>query len=376
MARSLDQILKEIAALETATAKVDHDLQTLYQRYLEVLGNAVRQQLVQAGYHLCTQVYPESFLALSVSQREKVQAGLRNLGTQGRSQIQNMPLQAELLALPSVLLAPDMLGRLKRMGLPQELLGQVAEAVTEDAPASEAEPGGEAEEPSLGVDRPPDAAPPDAAPPDTAPPEPAPEPSPDPAPLTTDAVSPLALAKRHVLLERQIRAVLQSLSNMANLMLKQAQILPDLPEIVLAAATESEAGEVGPSVPNVLNVLVEMGRDRQNEADDSDDDSEDEDDDGSDDDDDMDEFDDEETDFDDEDDMVALPDAGITQLVAVSLRLADIEFMDTRSALWRSRIREVLGRLRKLGTQYQKLQREKARAEAESAWRASWYDES
>lgn len=369
MARSLDQILKEIAALETATAKVDHDLQTLYQRYLEVLGNAVRQQLVQAGYHLCTQVYPESFLALSVSQREKVQAGLRNLGTQGRSQIQNMPLQAELLALPSVLLAPDTLGRLKRMGLPQELLGQVAEVVTEDAPASEAEPGGEAEEPSLGVDRPPD-----AAPPDTAPPEP--EPTPDPAPLTMDAVSPLALAKRHVLLERQIRAVLQSLSNMANLMLKQAQILPDLPEIVLAAATESEAGEVGPSVPNVLNVLVEMGRDRRNEADDSDDDSKAEDDDGSDNNDDIDEFDDEETDLDDEDDVVALPDAGITQLVAVSLRLADIEFMDTRSALWRSRIREVLGRLRKLGTQYQKLQREKARAEAEAAWRASWYDES
>ena len=72
MVRSLDQIAKDLSKLETSTGQIDEDLKALYQDYLAVLGKAVKQQLVLAVYHLCTQAYPDEFLKLSISQREKV----------------------------------------------------------------------------------------------------------------------------------------------------------------------------------------------------------------------------------------------------------------------------------------------------------------
>ncbi|NJN22833.1 MAG: hypothetical protein HC812_18725 [Leptolyngbya sp. RL_3_1] len=183
------------------------------------------------------------------------------------------------------------------------------------------------------------------SPPDIALPESQPQ-------TSVEAPSPLKLAKRHVLLERQIRAVLHTLSNLANHALQQAQILPDLPEAVLTAATEAEADEQAPSIPNLLNVIVEIGGDRTEEEEE------------------------------DDDDALAealeteleAPERTMTHLVAMNLRLADIEFTDTRTALWRSKIQEILKQLKKLSRHYQKLQQERAQAEAEAAWRAVWFE--
>ncbi len=158
-----------------------------------------------------------------------------------------------------------------------------------------------------------------------------------------------------MLIERQIRAILHTVPNLANYTLKQAQILPDLPEAVLTAAAEAEMGESVAAMPNLLNVLVEMGR-RLHEGEPEDDDE-----------------DVEEEDFDEEESSD--PDQPMTHLVTISLRLADIEFADAQTALWRNRIQETLARLRKLGSRHQKLQREKARAEVEAAWRATWFEE-
>jgi hypothetical protein len=52
-----------------------------------------------------------------------------------------------------------------------------------------------------------------------------------------------------------------------------------------------------------------------------------------------------------------------------------VEFNDVQSSLGRSKLRTALGKLRKLGKQYQKLQRELAISSAEQAWRAVWYEE-
>jgi len=175
--------------------------------------------------------------------------------------------------------------------------------------------------------------------------------------LGTEPLSPVSLAKRHVLLERHIRAILRTLSGLTNYLLKQANILPDLPEMVIAAAVEAESGESGPNTPNVLSVLVEVGGDRAEDDTSSDPEQNDDD------------FDEEL--FTDDDD-----DREMTHLVAINLRLADIEFADTQTALWRSKLQEVLMKLKRLGNPYQKLQREKAKADAEHAWRAVWFEES
>ena len=66
----------------------------------------------------------------------------------------------------------------------------------------------------------------------------------------------------------------------------------------------------------------------------------------------------------------------MTHLAAINLRLSDLEFADVQSSMWRSKLRTALGKLRKLGKQYQRTQRELAIAEAEQAWRTIWYDDS
>lgn len=357
MARSLDQISKDLALLEKATASIDEDLKTLYQDYLAVLGQAVKRQLVLAVYHLCTQAYPDEFLELSVGQREKIQVGIRKIAQQGQSQIEQLGQVLDLSGLATKL-EEAVAARTADEQEPETGLS------TESAEV----PSGE----QISVDN---VAQPDQS--DSAMPDSVQETPKEEATIVAaskeatemirrlstslslfavfgaEPLSPVSLAKRHVLLERHLRAILQTLSSLTNHLLKQAHILPDLPEMVIAAAAEAEPGDGGPSTPNLLNVLVEMGSDRRSEEEEEEEEEA---------------F--EEGDFDDDE-----GDREMTHLVAINLRLADIEFADTHTALWRSKLQEALHKLKRLGSRYQKLQQEKARAEAEHAWRATWYEE-
>jgi hypothetical protein len=410
MVRSLDQITKDLSKLETSTTQIDEDLKALYQDYLTVLGKAVKQQLVLAVYHLCTQAYPDEFLKLSVSQREKVQASIRKIAAQGQMQIEQLgqvmdlsslankledAVAAEFAASPSAadIMTADSAEELSEESatadhaVDTEEASPEFEAIPESAFAG-SEPNAKFGEGGLFGEDPTND--PEAGDENTiAAAEDSDDSESDSASIKdaqlaaaskeasemirrlstslslfsvfgTEPLSPVSLAKRHVLLERHLRAILQTLSSLANYLLKQANILPDLPEMVIAAAAEAEAGEVGPSTPNVLNVLVEIGSDRSTE------DSDEEDENGDD-------------DFDDDldDDIFGEEDSDreMTHLVAVNLRLADIEFTDAHSALWRGKLQEALLKLKRLGSRYQKLQKEKARAEAEHAWRAVWFEE-
>ncbi len=95
MVRSVEVIRKELKALDETTATLAAEFDQLYQSYLEVLGKAVRQQVVIATYHLCTQVYPDAFLALSVSQREQLQQNIRRLGNKGETWLQQLTDEPE-----------------------------------------------------------------------------------------------------------------------------------------------------------------------------------------------------------------------------------------------------------------------------------------
>ena len=363
MARSLEQILRDMESLTTATNTVDQDLKSLYQRYLEVLSKAVKQQLVLAAYHLCTQVYPEAFLELSVSQREKVQSGIRKIAGQGQVQLEQL---GRVITMEVFLSAPvkDIADQGEDASFSTSSTSAAATPAPEDeiipvetetgleTPAAEVERTADSERffqsPSQNLEGVELADSVEAS-------EIAQRLSGALSLLAafgSEPLSPIKLAKRHVLLERQLRAILQTVSNLANYLLKQAHVLPDLPEMVLAAAAEAEAGESGQTAPNLLNVLVEMGRDH-----------------------DQDNLEEnaslENKDALDEED----PESNMTHLVAINLRLADIEFADAHTALWRGKLQEALARLKRLGSRYQKLQQEKAQAEAEQAWRATWFEE-
>lgn len=387
MVRNLDQITKDLSKLEKSTGQIDEDLKALYKDYLTVLGKAVKQQLVLAVYHLCTQAYPDEFLKLPVSQREKIQAGIRKIALQGQTQIEQLGHVMDISGLATSL-EDAVAAEYAASADTEEDVSPEFEAIPESAFADsetgstfgkenlfgeELDTDNEGRE-DISVDTSVNLT--EGAAAESTDPETQEEAKLAAASkeasemihrlstslslfsvLGSEPLSPVSLAKRHVLLERHLRAILQTLSSLANYLLKQANILPDLPEMVIAAAAEAEAGEPGPSTPNVLSVLVEIGRDR------SQDDSEDEEDEDEDEDLDDDIFDEEDS------------DREMTHLVAVNLRLADIEFSDAHTALWRSKLQEALLKLKRLGSRYQKLQKEKARAEAEHAWRAVWFEE-
>jgi hypothetical protein len=135
-------------------------------------------------------------------------------------------------------------------------------------------------------------------------------------------------------LEEKIVEELQNLSHSVNRLLQKAEILPGrLPEPVLEVAARADlASETAASPPNLLNLIVETESDEPKES-------------------------------------------SMTQLMAIRLRLSEIEFSDSSAMMGRSKIRELLARLNKLGREYQKKQKERSIAQAEAAWRSSWYEE-
>ncbi len=421
MVRSVETIRREIDSLNQATVALAAEFNRLYTSYLDSLGLALRHQVIMAAYHLCTQVYPEGFLALSVKQRESLQGNIRQLGHSGATWLQQLMeptgagqerLSLEVDAEP-VASEPDREVGVDDYPLESSQLDaadqQPMEAPHQDPQLQDREADEQPDDELMamaalqGGDEPASRASAEDTEPDAEDTEPDDEDEDEALPLPSllksmvmaalvedisellgdrlfvgDDITPTRLAKQHIYIEQQIREILQRVSKRANHLLQAAQVIPNLPEAVLDAASETEVGPSrGRSVPNVLNVLVAISADgdepldramerasramaRQTEEEDDDDDD-----------------DDYESDEGDESDEENEPREGMmTHLAAINLRLSDIEFTDVQASLRRGKLRNALGQLRKLGKQYQKAQREMAISEAEHAWRAVWYNDS
>lgn len=397
MVRPVESIRKDLKGLEGATATLAEEFIEIYAAYLTVLGQTMRRQAIMATYHLCTQVYPEEFLALAVSDRGRLQQSLQALGRKAQDWLQQLMEADPPLAEPN--LDPADLNRLEAALVALAQPSSEAEESSSDEPSDpEASlPEASADQPDTGAieegtegaiaadsDASPaaeslaalpqsvaDAASSDRA--DSAVPALNPqqimqsvimaaisgeiEDRFSDRPFTGDPLTPTLVAKHHLILEQRIRDVLQRVSRKANRLLRKAQVIPDLPEPVLEAAADADmAIPKGRAVPNVLNVLVAMAGDMPAQFDRQETD------------------DDDETD-DSEDEDEAL-EGSMTHLAAIQLRLSDLEFGDVQTALWRGKLRTAVGRLRKLGKQYQRAERELAIAQAEQAWRSVWYDDS
>ncbi|MEA5619266.1 hypothetical protein VB711_15670 [Cronbergia sp. UHCC 0137] len=151
-----------------------------------------------------------------------------------------------------------------------------------------------------------------------------------------DPSNPVELAEWQQQLEEKIQETLKKTSHQANVLIQKTGILPKkLPEPILAAAaavaSESSA-EIMPGPPNLLNLVIEISNEQDSE------------------------------------------DSTLTQIMAINLRLGEIEFADATLLSGRKQIRNILVQLNKLGREYQKKQRELKVAEAEAAWRASWFE--
>ncbi|MBD2346196.1 hypothetical protein [Anabaena subtropica] len=151
-----------------------------------------------------------------------------------------------------------------------------------------------------------------------------------------DTSNPVELAKWQQHLEEETQRTLRKVSHEANVLLQKANVLPQkLPEPILeAAAAASEASaEMMPGPPNLLNLVIEIENEQDEEE------------------------------------------SSLTQITTINLRLGEIEFADPALSSSRKQIRHILGKLNQLGREYQKKQRERSIAEAEAAWRSSWYED-
>lgn len=280
MARAIERIERDIAAIKEAIRAIAVELQNAYASYLTTLGLAVRKQLILASYHLCTQGYPENFLNLSLNQRQQLQQAIRNLG-----QVAGEKLLACIKS--------------------EEVGGDEGDEGDEEVISSFSLSSGLL---------------------DTS----------NSQSFTADTSNPIELVKWQQNLEEVTQEILKKLSHDANVLIQKSGVLPKkLPEPILAAAAAaaSEAsGEVMPGPPNLLNLVIEIENEQQSE------------------------------------------DSGLTQVMAINLRLGEIEFADVALSSERRQIRSILVQLNKLGREYQKKHRERAIAEAEAAWRASWFE--
>ncbi|MBD2678010.1 MULTISPECIES: hypothetical protein [Nostoc] len=286
MARAIERIERDIAALKEAIGAIALELQTAYASYLATLGVSLQKQLILATYHLCTQGYPENFLHLSLNQRQQLQQAIRKLAQVAAEQLVTFMKSEET-------------------GVDEE--DEEVEGDEEDE-----EVGGDEEEKTY-----------------LSPLSPSSSSSPDTS-------SPIELTKWQQNLEDVTQEILKKVSHDANVLLQKAAILPKkLPEPILAAAAAaaSEASaEVMPGPPNLLNLIIEIENEQQSE------------------------------------------DSSLTQIMAINLRLGEIEFADPTLSSVRRQIRGILVQLNKLEREYQKKLRERAVAEAEAAWRASWFE--
>ncbi|MEG3925060.1 hypothetical protein [Microcoleus sp. D3_18a_C4] len=316
MVRPRERIEQDLAGLEEALAALNLEFRSTYEGYLTALGQAVRQQLILACYHLCTQAVPESFLKLSFDGRQKMQQSVRALAVASEEKLRSLVTESQ---------AEEEIEKEKEKEEEED------EEEDEDDFDKDEEEEEEDEEDEQEED----------------------EQEKNQVSAINylfslanyqlpSANSPESLARWQNSIEKSIVHILKLLSRDTNRLLQQSGILPSqLPEPVLEAASQAESsGDSVAGPPNLLNLIIE-------------------------------------TDASSASRKLAATTFGSRALhiTAIKLRLSEIEFADAGTSAWRQQIRNLSVKLNSLGRDYQKKQRELAVVEAESAWRSSWFED-
>ena len=325
MVKAIEHIKKEIAALEEAVTLTAQELKAAYGIYLNSLAQVMRQQLILASYYICTQGYPERFLQLSLSQRQKLQQAIRKAAkktAEGLISLTNMEgMQVDELEQQDILM--NYLRQLEiHNNHEQEDKSANSENAEQDQKKYEAldnhEQSGKTQSGNVTLNQ---------------------VLSSNFSSLkvySSEISNPAELIKWQQQIEARILANLKHISSEVNGVLKNADILPRRlpPSILDAAVIASEtSAEIMSGPPNILNLVIEVETGSSSEE------------------------------------------TSLTQIMVLGLRLGEIEFANKQLSSLRKQIRYILGKLNKLGRQYQQKQREYSIAEAESAWRASWFED-
>jgi hypothetical protein len=354
MIRSLSTIREQLSQLESHTQDLYRQLCYSYLHYLQLLDQQINRQLVLAVHHICTQLYPSEFLELSPKEHQQLQRETRQLGAQFQSrfftQLQRRGLEMEganLTELPAPEGAEDLtLGEVEKvdnnLNIQEYLDARVEEAqegeidsVTEEtaeallSKITAMASSGELMEMLLG------------------PPE-----RPSRPQWHYPLGHPETLANWGSMVEESLEQVLEQISLAANQILQRARIIPHpLPAKVLEIALQAEENGAIPhrgKLPHVLTLFIEMTQlsetvSSQEEGEDS-------------------------------PPAEAQKPSKVLKVVAIRLKLNELEFQDAALVASRKQLRQLAEHLKKLHKHHQHLHREQQIIAAENAWRASWQD--
>jgi hypothetical protein len=152
--------------------------------------------------------------------------------------------------------------------------------------------------------------------------------------------TPTSLVTWQQNLEAELSHSLKEISYKVNLLLQQAQIMPsNIPKPILEASAEADRqGESNANIPNLLSVLIEQEHHEDPQL--------------------------------DRDDF-----SQIVQIHSLYLRLTEVEFSDVAVLSLRKNISQLINKINSLRREYLQKQQELQIAEAESAWRNSWFED-
>ena len=309
-----ERIQQDLAGLEEALAALTLEFHSTYESYLSALGQAVRQQLILACYHLCTQSVPESFLKLSFDGRQKMQQSVRLLAAASEAKLRSLTTESE--ASEEDEFEEDEFEEDDEFDEDEfdEDDEEEIEEIEEEAEEIETKNKFSAINYQLPTTN---------------------------NQLPIPSHSPENLARWQHSIEKSIAHNIKLLSRDTNRLLQQSGILPSqLPEPVLEAASQAEmSGDSVAGPPNLLNIVIETDNSSSPPK------------------------------------LAETPRPKPLHITAIKLRLSEIEFADAGTSAWRQQIRNLSVRLNSLGRDYQKKQREMDVVEAESAWRSSWFED-
>lgn len=342
MTKSIQQIQTNLNNLEAATAETAITLEKLYQDYFRSLGKSVKQQLILASYQICTQFYPQPFLDLSLRNKQDLQQSLKKIGAEVEpalmaiiddKELEPEPRQLDLMAeliknLPKSQPSQSALDENDLESDPEGIseidldmvkaeLEKIEFITIEDAKEIEPEfenQNSEFEDSSL----------------DTTPRE------------QINFSNPKHLVLWHKQIERAVKKTLEYTSQKANKQLQSAKIIPNQIQnniIDIAIKADSSKGKKSSrklqNTPNILHLAIESEPSKKQSK------------------------------F----------TKNIANVILLRLRIAELEFCDPLLNAQRGKIRNLMSEINKLDNQYKATRKEEVIAEAQAAWRSSWFDD-
>jgi len=160
--------------------------------------------------------------------------------------------------------------------------------------------------------------------------------------LAPRLLTPMELTQWQEKLEAAIAREFQVASFKANRLLHQTGILPNQLPDFLKATGKLDAEQAEAISQNMMDLLMEAQGNSEPDA---------------------------------EEDGNSRQTPIVVQLVAVHLQLAEVEFADAASSMLRNRLRPLIAHLKTLRQTFRKKERELAIAQAEAAWRSSWFED-